>query len=156
MTRYYFFGDDLKDLEKEIDRLHQKLTKFRNEAVEILARRDRGLDTEATYNALSAMYNVFDKQLNELSRVRNHAILATLPKTGEKRVCAGKNIVVKDLTIGKTLILNIRSYWIKYNDDNKVSYNAPLPDLLMGGKVGEIYEGIIGGARKKYKIKEIL
>ena len=84
MRCYYFTNDDLKDLEKEIDRLYQKLIRFRNKAVDVLARRDRGLEASATYTALSAMYDIYNKRLEDLSHVRNHAVVDfTVQKTDE-------------------------------------------------------------------------
>ena len=156
MELYYFFEDDLKELEKEIVRLHEKLVEFRNKAVDTLARRDRGLDTDATYNALSAMYDIYNKQLTELSHIRNHAKDFSLLKTEEKRVSVGKTVIVHDMSVNKTIILKIRSYWISNNGDNRVAYSAPLPDLLMKARTGEICEGFIGGTKKKYEIKQII
>lgn len=152
---YYFFKEDLEELDNEIERVHNKLEKTKEELTQIYARKDVGLETNSAYNVLLIMHKLLGKQIDELSQIRNRS--TTLWKLSPKNegILIGDTVVIQNLTDDKEITLDIRSYWICNNANNRVAYSAPLPELILDAKVGETREGFISGVHKTYKIKKI-
>ena len=152
---YYFFKEDLKALDIEIERLQVRLNKIKGKITKISRRKEAGLETNSTYGLLLAMHKILTKQVDDLSRVRNRSTIEWTLAPKNEGVLIGDTVVVQNITDDKEIVLDIRSHWIPCNGNNCVAYSAPLPELIMGAKVGETREGFIGGVYKAYKVKKI-
>ena len=92
--------------------------------------------------------------MREIIEIRNHARVIE-PQKGN-RASLGSIVTTRDDQSGAERRIRIGSYMMfgEY-DESIISYNAPLARMLIGGKVGDTREAVIGGKKKVFYILKV-
>lgn len=157
-VKYYFLPEDLLALRKKIEEMTEKV----NEALgNIGTSCQGGSDTfhdnfeHEQGQRLSAMWS---GRARELNAVLSNAEVISVEFLAKDMVTIGKNVTILDETTGVTKTFKVGSYMNfreDSDDDSNVSYAAPLANMVMMAKVGEVREGQIGSEKKRFKIIDI-
>lgn len=166
MPTYYFLPDDFNVLNKKIAELQEGLEG---------SLRDIGTSVEGESNTWHDNFGyeeghrqatLWSTRLRKLVGIRNNAQIITSPPSANE-VAIGSIVAIKDMETGLTDTFQIGSFWIldNENDSNggenigsgpdKISYSAPLAQMILGAKVGETKEGEIVGRKKRLAIVKI-
>jgi len=147
---FYFLKEDLDELNKKISELMEELNKFTLEIGKDY-QEDRGI---FTFEEGERQKQMMSRRLQELIQIRNNAVIAT-PNGCLKEVGFGRRVTFEDKETSEVFKYKIGSYMVFFENDNVISYEAPLARLLVGSKVGDVKEGLIGSKKRIFQILNI-
>lgn len=155
--KYYFLPEDLMVLRKKVKELTDRISEaLGNIGTSCQGGSDTFHDNfeHEQGQRISAMWSVRARELNDILR---QAEVISVDFLRSDEVTIGKSVTVLDESSGETRTFKIGSYMNFRDDDQEdvVSYAAPLAKMVMCAKVGEVREGQIGSDKKRFKIVEI-
>lgn len=148
-----FTRQGLQILRERIDALEAELQKLQSQVAHAAEVGGNQYHDNASYELLEIDIRGVDHQLSEAHRTFNRAVLVDAPKNNS-RVAIGTKVVMS--VNGEMQEWLIGGYGESDPDRSIIAYNAPLAELIMGKRKGEIAEGNIGGRGVQIKIGEIL
>jgi|SRR3989339_376826 len=92
--------------------------------------------------------------LENFLRMRKNAIIVR-PNINSDHVDVGSVVTIMDMETREVITYTIGSYHTFSRAGNVVSYAAPLGELLLDARVGDICAGKIGEKRKRFKIMNV-
>ncbi len=147
---YYFLKEDLNHLDSKINEIKKKIQAARNDKALSTTQSSETWHDNYGFEEGVRQINFYANELMKYLEIKQKAIIAPIPQNN--KIGIGSFVRIKDETEKETDI-KIGSFLAFENDS--ISYNSPLGSLLMGGKVGEIKNGLIGNKNKKIEILEI-
>jgi len=157
MEKYYFLQEDFEALNRTIRDLDKKIKDILQQAGDACK---QGADTwhdNFEYEEIQRQAVMWSNRLKELVALRAKAQIIT-PCSSNEEVLIGKIVTIEDCDTKEKMRFQIGSYMtFKGNRETveSISYAAPLANILIGAKEGEIKEGVIGGKYKRFKILKI-
>jgi transcription elongation GreA/GreB family factor len=152
---YYFLKRDFEALNAEIKKIADKIKEIGHEMGKSCQEGAETFHDNFAYEDGERQQYMWSTRLRELIRIRNQAKVLVDPPKGDT-VTIGRTVILKDENTGETLIIKIGSYMVlTKEEENVISYNAPLARMLIGGRVGEIRKSVIAGKTKSLRILKI-
>lgn len=139
---FYFLMEDFGQLEKQIQEVCERIRKIGEDMGKSCQQGAETFHDNFAHEEGARQQYMWSNKLRELIRVRNSARVVTPNPTSDK-VSIGKKVTIIDESSGQTKTLRVGSFMV-FSKDDTISYNAPLARLLMGAKIGERVEGIVG------------
>ncbi len=152
---FCFLKEDLDLLDKKMDYYVEKIKKAKKEMGESCRQSSETFHDNFPYEEASREYHILQKQYDELRFVRNRSRVVTI--NNDKKISIGKIVILEDLDTGVQVKYRFGSY-MNFDDENNffsISYEAPIAQILLGSKVGDVKKGIISGKVKSYKVIRI-
>jgi len=158
---FLFTREDYEALCRKIEEIEQKVKEYTaNVGHAVDSAGDQWHDANLYY--VQRMSESWSENLRDLLRIKMRSRVVTGPPPRDGKVWLGKIVKIRDLESGEILFCEISSYMVfelereKEKKPKRISYMSPLGKLLIGAKVGEIREGIIGDKKKSFQIIEII
>lgn len=153
--QYYFFKKDYNELENKIYKKQEELKKVGREIGESCEESSETWHDNFGFEEGARQQKIIMKELEELCRLRNNAIIFQVSNQNEK-ADIGKYIEIKDTATQEVKNFFISSYIVLNRTyKNEISYNSPLGSKLIGLKIGEQAELAINNKIVKYKVINI-
>ncbi|MCK6463013.1 MAG: GreA/GreB family elongation factor [Candidatus Pacebacteria bacterium] len=152
---YYFFEEDLKDLDKNIDAIKVRLDKIGKEIGESCNQSSETWHDNFGFEEGRRQQDMWSKQLSDLLEIRHRARIVP-SSIGNDHVSIGSIVEFEDTETKEVQIYRISSYMIFNQKHGLISYNSPLAKILIRGTVGEERGGIINGKNKIFKILKVI
>lgn len=153
MSQFLFLREDLEELDRKIAEV-QEIIKM------VLKNLGEGTESESNtwhdnpaYDEGQRQNIMWSNRAEELSQIRRQAKFVE-PTTDNSKIRLGKTVTIIDELSGLSQTFQIGSYMV-LKERNAISYCAPLGKLLIGAAVGEEREGVMGGAKKRFKVIKI-
>lgn len=150
---FYFLREDFDELNRQISEICEKIREIGQEMGRSCREGAETFHDNFAYEDGERQQYMWSNRLRELIRIRNNAHVAT-PDLQSDRVSLGRVVTIEEETTRKVQTLRIGSYMV-LKGEGAISYNSPLGRFLVGAKVGEIRDGIVGGKRKVFKVLDI-
>lgn len=150
---YYFLRRDLEELDRQIDTL---LARLRDIGKEMGLSCQEGAETfhdNFAYEDGERQQRMWSRHLRELMRVRQSARVVSRQDRRDSATI-GCTVVLRDLDSDEVITLTIGSY-MTFEQQDVVSYEAPLARLILGSSPGEVLEGNIGGKPRTFEVCEL-
>lgn len=151
---YTFLQEDLDDLDEHIKIIEERL---RDAMGGVHATTEQSSETwhdNPQFDEQQKLYGMWANELASYRRIRAEAELISPPEPNGM-VQIGSAVSVKLLASNARWTLTIASYRVLSDDEDRVSYEAPLAKLIMGAKQGDVCTGDINGHEVSYEILEV-
>lgn len=150
----FFLPEDLQALQDHIDKLEQDIESLKKEARETATQTSETWHDNFGFEDATKKMRGIKTRLDDLKLLLSSASVYE-PDGDTSKVQIGRHVVIWDelknvddeFTIGGFIVLGER--------EDVVSYMAPLVQLIMGAKVGDIRDGEVNGTSRKIRIQEI-
>lgn len=151
---YYFLKEDFEALNAEITKLADRIKEIGKEMGESCKEGAETFHDNFAFEDGERQQYMWSSRLRDLIRIRNQARITEPRKTDG--VSLGFTVTFRDEGNGEMYTLKIGSFMVpKERGENVISYNSPLARALVGGKVGETREAVIGSGKKNFHILKI-
>jgi transcription elongation factor GreA len=141
-------------LKSELERL--KKIERKNIAEKIKAAKDFGdLSENAEYQSALEEQKKLERRIYELETLLKTAKVVRGKPTQTDKISIGSEVEIVNLENKKTLKFVIVGFGESDPSKGKISTESPIGKALLGKKVGEIIEVVVGKNKSKYKIKSI-
>lgn len=141
-------------LKSELERL--KKIERKNIAEKIKAAKDFGdLSENAEYQSALEEQKKLERRIYELETLLKTAKVVRGKPTQTDKISIGSEVEIVNLENKKTLKFVIVGFSESDPSKGKISTESPIGKALLGKKVGEIIEVVVGKNKSKYKIKSI-
>lgn len=150
---FYFTREDFQELNEQMEKICDKIKEI---GQEIGKSCQEGADTfhdNFAYEDGERQQYMWSNRLRELIRIRNNSRVIT-PDLNRDTVSMGRTITIRNEMTGETKTFKVGSYMV-LKDSKTISYNAPFVRPLIGAKIDETRESVIGGHKKIFKILKI-
>jgi len=153
---YYFLKKDFEALNVEIERIADKIKEIGKEMGKSCQEGAETFHDNFAYEDGERQQYMWSGRIRELIRIRNQARVLLDPPKGDT-VSIGRTVTVEDEHTGETRAIKIGSYMVlsKEEDEEVISYNAPLARMLIGARVGDTREAVIAGKKKRFRVLKI-
>lgn len=151
---YYFLREDLDRLDQEIARINTEVEKSLREMGESCTQSSETWHDNFGYEEGKRQAAMWSQRLADLVAIRQQAVICDRPINPDK-VVVGACVKIREIVSQEEKEFVVGSYTSFEAEDGRVSYDAPIAKILMGGKVGEFKQGEIAGTRKTFKIISI-
>ncbi len=152
---YYFLKKDFDTLNAEIEKIADKIKEIGQEMSKSCQEGAETFHDNFAYEDGERQQYMWSTRLRELISIRNQAKVLLEPPKGET-VTIGRTVTVEDENTGEMQVIKIGSYMVLAKEEDEViSYNAPLARMLLGGRVGNTRESVIAGKKKSFRILKI-
>ena len=101
----------------------------------------------------SRQLKMLSQRYRELIKIKESATIVTV-SADNTHVAIGKNVTLHNLHDHTLSNVEIGSYMV-LSESHAISYLSPLAQIILGAKVGEKREGMIGKSNMKYRIMEV-
>ncbi len=151
---YYFLKKDFEALNTEISKIADKIKVIGQEMGKSCQEGAETFHDNFAYEDGERQQYMWSGRIRGLIRIRNQARVVE-PQKGET-ISLGHIVTVKDELTEKVRIIKIGSYMaLAKQEEEVISYNTPLAQMLIGGRVGETREAIIVGKKQSFHILKI-
>lgn len=151
---HYFLKEDLDELNRRLRELRVKADLVKKEKGEFTKQSAETYHDNAPFEEAERQYKMFSHQLDKLLRLKEQVQEVKSPPSKDK-AAIGLKVTVQDLANGALTTFTIGSYMVFTNENENISYASPLAQLVLGSKVGETREGIVGNSWKTLKVTKI-
>lgn len=156
--RFFFTKEDYTALCKKVSEIEQKVKEYTASVGGVVdSSGDAWHDNMLYY--VQRMSESWSYELRKLLAIKRQAQVVEAPPPKDGVVRFGKTVKVLDIDSGITSSYGISSYMVaeteSHGEVRKISYANPLGKLLLGARVGEVREEIIGGNKKRLEILEV-
>lgn len=151
--RYYFAGEDLLILKRNIEQLRERIKKIGKNMGESCGEGAETFHDNFAFEDGERQLNMLTRQYAELKQISDNAVIAKAEQA--EKAMFGNIVLYKDLSNGIEKVVEISSYMVMRKSKKLISYNSPLGKLLLGAEEGEIRKGVVGGKLKEVKIISI-
>ncbi|OGI98633.1 hypothetical protein A3H53_01295 [Candidatus Nomurabacteria bacterium RIFCSPLOWO2_02_FULL_40_10] len=151
---YYFLKEDLDELNRRLTDLRTKADLVKREKGEFTKQSAETWHDNAPFEEAERQYKLLSSQLGELLRLKEQA-QEVEPPFSKNKVAIGLKVTFKDMASGALTTFMVGSYMVLVNEESNISYASPLAQLILGARVGEIREGIVGSSWKTLKVTKI-
>lgn len=153
---YYFLPEDMVKLDGLIEKTRQDLEAAMQS---IGGSADEGNNTwhdNPAYDEAMRQTSMWGTRLREWQNMRADCVVADPPRN-ILYVQIGHIVVIEDISSNERRTVRIGSHMCFREGENDItiSYAAPLGQILMGARVGEIHSGKVAKGFKRFKILEI-
>ncbi|MFA6365379.1 MAG: GreA/GreB family elongation factor [Candidatus Paceibacterota bacterium] len=146
---FFFLEKDLNVLNSEIKKLTEQIKEVAKEAAEGSEGGNEWHDN-FSYEEGRRIQEMLSLRLKELTEIRQNARLIQPPKLKDRAI-VGCVVTIKYLDTNEIQTFEIGGY-IVFDNRNAISYNAPLARMLIGARVEEIREAVLGKTTKRIQI----
>lgn len=152
----YFLAEDAKKLEDLMAKIREDLAKALKSIGASCQDDPNVWHDNAAYDEAQRLSSMWAQRLNDLQRMALEVLVVDLPRNNSS-VEVGHIVVFKDLDTNDVRTIRMGSHMCfrTGDDDITISYAAPLGQLLMGARVGEIRKGKTAKGLKRFQIIEI-
>lgn len=140
---YFFLREDFDRLNGEIAEVCDKIKETGQEMGISCKEGAETFHDNWVYEEGERRQHMLSSQLRKLIQIRNRARVVAPDEITADRVSIGTTIIVRDETTSAERTFRIGSY--KTYREGDVAYNAPLARVLIGAKVGDTRQGMVGG-----------
>lgn len=160
MEPFYFFKKDLTALDRQIVQTSKKVKEIGKEIGDSCGEGAETWHDNFAYEQGQRDMKMWGDELRKLIKIRERARLLE-PQTNRGMVAIGRTVTVYDPDTGKTEVYEIGSYMIFSKEEpekenhHRISYPAPLAQMIMLAEEGEERTAEIGGKPKRLIIKKI-
>jgi transcription elongation GreA/GreB family factor len=151
--RYFFLIEDFAELNKKIRSITNRIKSIGQEMGASCEECAETYHDNFAFEDGERQQRMWSNQLCDLIEIQRFADIFR-PSGRFSSVRIGCKVTISDVSTGEEKCMKIGSY-MNFAENGAVSYNAPLPRMLLGKKVGDICKGIIGGQLKQYEIVEL-
>jgi len=151
---FLFLKEDLDGLNAQIEAEKLKLRETGKAMGASVAGGETYHDNFAFEDA-QRQFGMTSGRVAELNEIRNGANIVSVGTVD--KVSIGRIVTYEDVKTGEKDRIRIGSYrvYVEIPGVDTASYNTPLARALMGGVIGQVRDGIIGGAMKSFRITSI-
>lgn len=150
--KFYFTRRGLIKLQKEIERLENKLKELLSQTAYVAEVGGDQYHDNASYEMLTIDIRGMDRRLSDAHQCLNQATLVEPPMNFDKVTIGTCVRIVRD---GEETTWEIVGFGESDPNRNMLAYNTPFAYLIMGKHKGEIVSGTIAGRKTEIEILEI-
>ncbi len=150
---FYFTHEDFNELNNQIEKICDRIKEIGHEMGKSCQEGAETFHDNFAYEDGERQQYMWSKRLRELINIRNNSRVVVPDIIGDI-VGMGRRITIRDEFTGKTKTFKIGSYMVFKNPDD-ISYNTPFVRPLIGAKIDETREVVIGAHRKIFRIIKI-
>lgn len=150
---YFFTRDDFELLNEQIEKICEKIKEIGKEMGKSCQEGAETFHDNFAYEDGIRQQYMWSNRLRELIRIRNNSRVVTPDPEGNS-IGLGRRVTIRDELTGEVKTFKVGSY-MSLGDTEAISYNTPFIRPLIGAKVGETREIMIGSRHKIFKILKI-
>jgi len=150
----YFLTEDLQALQNHIGKLEQDIESLKKEARETATQTSETWHDNFGFEDATKKMRGIKTRLDDLKLLLSSASVY-VPDDDISQVDIGRHVVVFDELTNFKDKFKVGGFLVLDDSGDVVSYMAPLAQLIIGAKVGDIRDGIVNGTPRKVCIQEI-
>ncbi len=150
-SHFLFLPEDIEALEKRIEDLHNEILRLGTAIGLSCDVSGETFHDNFDYEECSRQQSMWSAEIKKLTDLRGRAKIINPADIDKKKV--GIGTVVKMDRDGHPLKIRVGSYMTFSH--KSASYESPIVKLILGAKVGETREGVIGDKKTKIRIISI-
>lgn len=153
---HYFLREDLDALDRSIDEIDNRIKDILSQAGDSCkGRSDTWHDNFEHEDGRRSSF-MWSTRLKELVAIKKNAKIVTPAPTGDE-VVIGRTVIIRDEETQEISTFRVGSYMVlgDHEDQEVISYAAPLAKIIIGARAGDLREGQIGRGKKRFKIIEV-
>jgi transcription elongation GreA/GreB family factor len=153
MNCYYFFPEDFRKLNHEIEQIICRIKQIGHEMGQSCQEGAETFHDNFAYEEGERQQTMWSRRLRDFMKVKEKVQLVP-PGNKPEKVALGSQITIFDEDAQEEKTFVIGSY-MTFDNPEAISYNAPLAKQLIGASEGDICECIIAGKKRIYEILKI-
>lgn len=155
MEPYRFLARDLDALKARIARYEEQWREALSGIHDSTTQSSETWHDNPQFDEVQQRAKMLKTERDKLMSILHNSVLVT-PTAPDGRVDVGSVVRVRYAKTGREDRFVIGSYMVLDDeDDSRISYAAPLAELLLGRKQGETVSGTIGSRRMELEIVEV-
>jgi transcription elongation GreA/GreB family factor len=154
MEKYRFLARDLNALKARIERYEEQWKEALSGIHDSTTQSSETWHDNPQFDEVQQRAKMLKTERDKLMTILHNSVLVT-PTAPDGRVDVGSMVRVRNTKTGHEDQYVIGSYMVLDEDDGRISYAAPLADLLLGHEKGETVVGRIGPRKIELDILEV-
>jgi transcription elongation GreA/GreB family factor len=150
---FSFLLEDYQALQTSINKLKKQMSEIGKEMGESCREGAETFHDNFVHEEGSRQLKMLSQRYRELINIKENSVIVTVT-ADNTHVSIGKNVSLHNLLDNTVTNFKIGSYMV-LSESEAISYFCPLAKIILGAKVGEKREGMIGKTNVKYQILEI-
>ncbi len=151
---YYFTRNDLDALDRKIREIQARMDRVVEDLGDSAQQGAETWHDNFGHEESMRQQAMWSAHLGELMRIKGLAKVVTPPPSGDE-VLIGRTVLITDLDTEETREFEIGSFMVFDSGDRRISYAAPLAEIILGAKAGDVRSGKIGEKRKRFQVLSI-
>lgn len=153
MKKYLFLPEDLEALRKYIETIKEQIRAVNAGVGESTEEGSETWHDNIRHEELMRKFHLLQSNLDKFVDILRNAHPSVPIKTD--KIDIGSTVLVRDISTNEEQTLQIGSYINIPEQPGRISYEAPIAQLLMGRKAGHKVSGQIGPKLVEYEILKV-